>query len=149
MMTDDATRRERNQRLYRRMTEAKNAKDSASYLACLDDAVVFEAPAYKDGPIAEGKAAMGAMFDRLCERFSSMDYQIMRFIPALDPDLVLAEVRGNNPVAGTDRVYRNDYLFLVTVRDGLITRIFEYSNPNVYARDVDGREQPAESENNS
>ena len=43
-------------------------------------------------------------------------------------------------MAGSDRVYRNDYLFLVNVSDGLITRIFEYSNPNVYARDVDGRE---------
>jgi ketosteroid isomerase-like protein len=43
-------------------------------------------------------------------------------------------------VAGSGRVYRNDYLFLVNISDGLITRIFEYSNPNAYARDVNGQE---------
>jgi ketosteroid isomerase-like protein len=140
-MPDDAARREGNHRLYERMITAQNAKDRAGFLSCFDEASVFEAPAYRpDAPIAEGKAAMGAMFDVLCAKFSSIDYQVKRLIPALDPDLVIAEVRGNNAVAGSGRVYRNDYLFLVDVRGGLITRIFEYSNPNVYARDVDGQE---------
>jgi ketosteroid isomerase-like protein len=140
-MPDDAARREENQCLYERMTKAQNAKDREGFLACFDDAIVFEAPAYSPtGPIAAGSAAMGSMFDILCDKFSSMDYRIKRFIPALDPDLVIVEVRGNNAVAGSDRVYRNDYLFLVNISSGLITRIFEYSNPNVYARDVDGQE---------
>jgi ketosteroid isomerase-like protein len=140
-MSGNAARREENQRLYEQMITAQNAKDREGFLACFDEASVFEAPAYRpDGPIATGRAAMGAMFDTLCEKFSSIDYEVKRIIPALDPDLVIAEVRGNNAVAGSDRVYRNDYLFLVNVSDGLITRIFEYSNPNVYARDVDGRE---------
>jgi ketosteroid isomerase-like protein len=139
-MTDDAQRREDSHLLYRRMITAQNAKDREGFLACCDEDIVFEAPYYRpDAPIAAGKEAMGAMFDTLCERFSSIDYQIKRLIPALDPELVIAEVRGNNPVAGSDRVYRNDYLFLVDTRDGVITRIFEYSNPNVYARDVDGK----------
>jgi ketosteroid isomerase-like protein len=139
-MTDDARRREDSHQLYRRMITAQNAKDREGFLACCDEDIVFEAPYYRpDAPIADGKQAMGAVFDALCERFSSIDYQIKRLIPALDPELVIAEVRGNNPVAGSDRVYRNDYLFLVDTRDGLITRIFEYSNPNVYARDVDGK----------
>jgi ketosteroid isomerase-like protein len=139
-MTDDARRREDSHQLYRRMITAQNAKDREGFLACCDEDIVFEAPYYRpDAPIAAGKEAMGAMFDTLCERFSSIDYQIKRLIPALDPELVIAEVRGNNPVAGSDRVYRNDYLFLVDTRDGVITRIFEYSNPNVYARDVDGK----------
>ena len=140
-MPDDAARREENQRLYEQMIKAQNAKDRAGFLACFGEAIVFEAPAYRpDGPVAAGTAAMGAMFDTLCEKFSVIDYRVKRIIPALDPDLVIAEVRGNNAVAGSDRVYRNDYLFLVSVSDGLITRIFEYSNPNVYARDVDGQE---------
>ncbi|MCU1642912.1 MAG: hypothetical protein JWN03_3187, partial [Nocardia sp.] len=46
--------------------------------------------------------------------------------------------RGNNAVAGSDRVYRNDYLFLVDIGNGLITRIFEYSNPTTYAAAVGG-----------
>jgi ketosteroid isomerase-like protein len=134
-------RREANHRLYERMIRAQNAKDRAGFLACLDDGVVFEAPYYRpDAPIAESKEAMGLMFDTLCTKFSSIDYQIKRLIPALDPDLVIAEVRGNNAVAGTDRVYDNDYLFLVDTRGGLISRIFEYSNPTVYARQVDGKD---------
>jgi ketosteroid isomerase-like protein len=138
-MPDDAARREENYRHYQQMIEAQNTKDRERFLACLDAAFVFEAPAYRpDAPIASGKAAMGAVFDTLCEKFSSIDYRIKRFIPALDPDLVIAEVRGNNAVAGSDRVYRNDYLFLVSISSGLITRIFEYSNPSVYARDVNG-----------
>lgn len=140
-MADDAARREDNHRLYERMITAQNAKDRQAWLACFDPGSVFEAPAYRpDAPIAEGKEALSSMFGVLCEKFSTIDYQIKRLIPALDPDLVIAEVRGNNAVAGSDRVYRNDYLFLVSVRDGLITRIFEYSNPAVYARDVNGQE---------
>jgi ketosteroid isomerase-like protein len=140
-MPDDAARREENQGLYERMIKAQNAKDRAGFLACFDDAIVFEAPYYSpDSPIAAGNAAMGSMFDILCGKFSSIDYRIKRFIPALDPDLVIAEVRGSNAVAGSDRVYRNDYLFLVNISNGLIIRIFEYSNPNAYARDVNGQQ---------
>jgi ketosteroid isomerase-like protein len=139
-MPDDTARRERNQRLYERMIAAQNTKDREGFLACFGAAIVFEAPAYRpDAPIAAGKEAMGAMFDVLCAKFSSIDYQVKRLIPALDPNLVIAEVRGNNAVADTDRVYRNDYLFLVGIKDGLITSIFEYSNPSVYAKDVDGQ----------
>jgi ketosteroid isomerase-like protein len=140
-MPDDAALREENQRLYQRMILAQNTKDRAGFLACFDDGIVFEAPYYSpDGPLAASRAAMGSMFDILCEKFSSIDYQVKRFIPALDPDLVIVEVAGGNAVAGSERLYRNDYLFLVSTRGGLITRIFEYSNPNAYARDVNGQE---------
>jgi ketosteroid isomerase-like protein len=138
-MIDDAERRQGSHLLYRRMISAQNSKDREGFLACCEEGIVFEAPYYRpDAPVAAGKEAMAVVFDSLCERFSSIDYQIKRLIPALNPELVIAEVHGNNAVAGTDRVYRNDYLFLVDCRDGLVTRIFEYSNPKVYARDVDG-----------
>jgi ketosteroid isomerase-like protein len=140
-MSDDAARREENHRLYERVLRAQNSKDRDDFLACLSNDFVFEAPYYRaDAPIADGKEAMGRVFDTLCTKFSTIDYQIKRLIPALDPDLVIAEVRGNNPVAGSNRVYSNDYLFLVDTRDGLITRIFEYSNPTVFARDVEGKD---------
>jgi ketosteroid isomerase-like protein len=121
------------------MMSAQNAKDRDGFLDCLSDDFVFEAPYYRpDAPIADGKEAMGRTFDTLCAKFSCIDYQVMRLIPALDPELVIAEVRGNNRVAGSDSIYNNDYLFLVDTRDGLITRIFEYSNPMVYAQAVGG-----------
>jgi ketosteroid isomerase-like protein len=134
MLEADA-RREANFDLYRRMLTAQNAKDKAAFLGTLAEDILFEAPAYtKNGaPIASGRAAMSGMFDPLSQMFSVLNYQLLRFIPAVDPDLVLAEVRGDNHVAGGDKRYRNQYLFLVTCRDGKIPRIFEYSNPVIFA----------------
>jgi hypothetical protein len=41
------------------MIKAQNAKDREGFLACFDDASVFEAPYYwPDAPIAAGKAAL-------------------------------------------------------------------------------------------
>lgn len=139
MGDDDGARRARNQALYERMTAAQNAKDAAGFLACFTADVVFEAPAYtKHGePIAVGRDAMGAMFEVLKQKFDTMDYRVKRFIPAVDPDLVIVEVTGDNAVAGTDKRYRNQYLFLVGCRDGRIASIYEYSNPQVYADAVD------------
>jgi hypothetical protein len=133
-MAEDAARRAANQELYQRLLTAQNGADAEGFLACLADDIVFEAPAYtKDGaPLATGIDAMRMMFKAMTDRFVSFNYQVKRFIPALDPDLVLVEVKGDNEVAGTAKRYRNNYLFLVTCKDGKITRIFEYSNPQVY-----------------
>lgn len=132
--TDADARRNANYALYERMTAAQNAKDADAFLACFTDDVVFEAPAYApDGePIAAGREAMGAMFEVLKQKFTTMHYRVKRFIPAVDPDLVIVEVRGDNEVAGSAKRYRNAYLFLVGCRDGKIASIYEYSNPQVY-----------------
>jgi len=134
--TDDK-QRQANQDLYDRMRSAHNRGDRESWLSCFTDDVVFEAPYYRaDGPIASGRDAMAQTFDRMNETFSSIQYEIKRFIPALDPDLVIVEVRGDHEVRSNHNRYGNDYLFLVACRDGKIARIFEYSNPNVYATSV-------------
>lgn len=133
MSDSDEVRRRANFARYERMQAAQRDGDKGAWLACFTDDVVFEAPAYRDGPIAEGLEGMGRVFDSMQERFSSIHYEVVRFIPAVDPDLVLAEVRGDNAVRGSANRYRNQYLFLVTCRDGLIARIYEYSNPLVYA----------------
>jgi len=127
-------RREANHALYNRLLAAQNAADAEGFMACLSDDIVFEAPAYsKTGePIANGIDSMRVMFKALTDRFTSFNYQVKRFIPAVDPDLVIVEVKGDNQVAGSDKRYRNNYLFLVGCRDGKITSIFEYSNPQVY-----------------
>jgi ketosteroid isomerase-like protein len=141
MSTLDANaRREQNYALYNRMAAAQNAKDAQGFLACLARDIVFEAPAYsKTGePIAKGRDAMAVMFKGLSDRFDTLNYQVKRFIPAVDPDLVLVEVRGDNKVSGSDKRYRNNYIFLVTCRDGEIAHIFEYSNPQVYDDAVEG-----------
>jgi ketosteroid isomerase-like protein len=130
----DAELRESNFSLYRRMTAALNAKDIDGCCATIAEDVVFEAPAYREPgvPVASGSAAMREMYLGLMQSFKTIEYTIERFIPALDPDLVIAEVSGNNLVAATGKYYRNRYLFLVQCRDGRIAHILEYSNPQVF-----------------
>jgi ketosteroid isomerase-like protein len=130
----DAPLREANFALYRRMTAALNAKDIEGCCATIAEDVVFEAPAYREPgvPVASGGAAMREMYLGLMQSFETIEYTIERFIPALDPDLVIAEVAGNNLVAATGKYYRNRYLFLVQCRDGRIAQILEYSNPQVF-----------------
>jgi uncharacterized protein len=131
--TDEA-RRQSNYETYRRMRTSQNAGDRSGWLDCFTDDVVFEAPYYREdkAPLASGREAMARVFDRMKETFTSVNYQVKRFIPAVDPDLVIVEVRGDNAVANSDKRYQNDYLFLVQCRDGKIAHIFEYSNPVVY-----------------
>ena len=134
----DALRKE-NYALYERMRAAQNARDHEGFLSFFSDDIVFEAPAYsKEGkPIAVGRDAMGRMFTSLTEVFSTLNYEIKRFIPAVDPNFVIVEVRGDNEVASNKNRYRNNYIFLVTYRDGKIVHILEYSNPTVYSNSVD------------
>ena len=133
----DALRQE-NFALYRRMQSAQMACDGGTFLSCFADDIVFEAPAYsKDGkPMAVGRDAMARVFKSMTEIFSSINYEIKRFIPAVDPDLVIAEVRGDNEVASNKNRYRNNYIFLATCRNGKIVHLLEYSNPTVYANSV-------------
>jgi ketosteroid isomerase-like protein len=133
----DALRKE-NYALYQRMLSAQIARDGETFLSCFSDDIVFEAPAYsKDGkPMAAGRDAMARVFKSMTEIFSSINYEIKRFIPAVDPDLVIIEVRGDNEVASNKNRYRNNYIFLVTCRNGKIVHMFEYSNPSVYANSV-------------
>jgi ketosteroid isomerase-like protein len=130
----EAELRESNFALYRRMTAALNAKDIEGCCATIANDIVFEAPAYREPgvPVASGGGAMREMYLGLMRSFETIDYAIERFIPALDPDLVIVEVSGNNLVAATGKYYRNRYLFLVQCRNGRIAHILEYSNPQVF-----------------
>jgi ketosteroid isomerase-like protein len=135
-MTDDG-RRQQNFGTYQRMLSAQNAGELDAFMSCFTDDVVFEAPYYRhDGPLAAGRQAMETLFARMSETFRTIHYEIDGFIPAVDPDLVIAKVRGDNVVAHNGNHYRNDYLFLVRCREAKIAHIFEYSNPLVYQEAV-------------
>jgi len=54
--------------------------------------------------------------------------------PAVDPELVIVELRGDNQVAGSTTRYRNHYLMFVRFRDGRVAHWREFSNPDVYRR---------------
>lgn len=132
--SDAAARRERNLATLRSMLAAVSAGDPAAYLAHVADGVVYEAPYYADLPAVCGREGLAAMLDAVRERFSSVRYDVVDHFPTVDPDLVIAELRGDNQVAKSSVRYRNHYLMFVRFRDGKVAHWREFSNPDVYRR---------------
>jgi ketosteroid isomerase-like protein len=56
---------------------------------------------------------------------------------AVDPDVVITEVRGDNAVRDSDRRYRNHSVMFVGFRDDRVVHWIEYSNPLVYREATD------------
>lgn len=100
---------------------------------CTDD-VVYDAPYY--GLERNGKPELAAMLSAVQERFDSVSYVIVDDFPAVDPDLVIVEVRGDNHVRGSERRYQNHYIMFLYFRDGLVYRWREFSNSDVYGTAV-------------
>jgi ketosteroid isomerase-like protein len=71
------------------------------------------------------------------ERFDEISYVVVDDFPAVDPDLVIVEVRGDNRVRGGEQRYQNHYIMFLHFRDGLVVRWREFSNPDVYRTAVD------------
>jgi ketosteroid isomerase-like protein len=60
---------------------------------------------------------------------------VVELFSLVDPDLVIAEVRSDHAVRGSDRRYRSEYIqFLCFDDDGLICEWREFSNPDAYRR---------------
>lgn len=128
--TTEAERRTSNVAKMRAITAAVNSGDEAAQREHLADDISYEAPYYSLH--VTGKDRLVAMFQGLRSRFREIDYQITEVYPALDPDLVIYEQRGDNPVIATGRRYQNHYVMFAWFRDGKVVRWVEYSNPKVY-----------------
>jgi ketosteroid isomerase-like protein len=96
---------------------------------CADD-VVYEAPYF--GLERRGKPELAAMLGAVQDRFDSVSYVVVDDFPAVDPDLVIVEVRGDNHVRDSVQRYQNHYIMFLYFRDGLVYRWREFSNPDVY-----------------
>jgi ketosteroid isomerase-like protein len=133
-----ASRRDANEATVRTMLAEFSAGNPAGQLAHVADDIVYEAPYYNEMATKRGKAEMAAMLGAVEDRFTSILYEVTAFIPALDPDLVIAEVRGDHAVKDSDRRYQNHYLMLMQFRDGKVVHWREFSNPLEYRRAVMG-----------
>ena len=109
---------------------AVNAGDGATARLYLAEHVRYEAPWYDLD--VQGRGRLVEMFDGLGTRFASIDYRVTELIPALDPDLVIVEARGDHAVRDSTKRYQNHYVLFVTFADGLVVRWVEYSNPEVF-----------------
>ncbi|HZP31046.1 MAG TPA: nuclear transport factor 2 family protein [Acidimicrobiia bacterium] len=135
---DADARRARNCEAIRVMLERFSAGDKEGQLAHVDDDIVYLAPYYAEMAPRRGKAQMRAMLEAVEERFSSILYEVVELFPTTDPDLVVAEVRGDHQVKGAPRRYRNHYVMFMRFRDGKVVEWREFSNPDVYRRAVTG-----------
>jgi len=116
----------------RALYERFSAGDAEGQLALCADDVVYEAPYY--GLVRRGREELRAMLGAVAERFDEISYRVVAEYPTTDPDVVIAEVAGDNRVRGTERRYRNHYVMFHTFRDGLVAHWREFSDPTVYQR---------------
>lgn len=122
--------RDRNIAAFETVMAAVNAGDGEAARPHLDQSVQYEAPWYSLH--IKGGDDVVRMFGALGERFASIDYRIVAIHPALDPDLLVVEARGDHAVRNSDRRYQNEYVLFVYFSDGRIVRWVEYSNPEIY-----------------
>lgn len=128
--------REANIAAFHEVLAAVNAGEGERARPHLDPAVVYRAPYYSLE--VTGADELVRMFGALVERFDEIAYRVTDVHPALDPDLLFVEARGDHGVRGTDRRYRNTYLLMVRFRDGRIVDWVEHSDPAVFRAEVVG-----------
>jgi ketosteroid isomerase-like protein len=138
-VSDERARWARHAAIVEQMLVAVSDGDVDGYLACVDDDVVYEAPYYAEMAPRRGRDELASMLTNLSARFASVAYEVTRTFQTVDPDLVIAEVRGDNAVRDSDRRYRNHYVMFVRFRDDLVVQWTEYSNPMVYRDATDER----------
>jgi ketosteroid isomerase-like protein len=137
-LTSDDERRARNCRAVHVMLERFSAGDKEGQLAYVDDDIVYVAPYYAEMPAKQGKAEMRSMLEAVEDRFTSILYEVVELYPTTDPDLVIAEVRGDHQVKDSPRRYQNHYVMFMRFRNGKVVEWREFSNPDVYRRAVMG-----------
>ncbi|HEX7306980.1 nuclear transport factor 2 family protein [Lentzea sp.] len=115
-------------------TESKSPEVLEPHLA---PDVVMEAPLTVHGALepvdtVTGKEALLAWVRTAAANFDRIRWRDQEFFAA--GETVFVECGGDMTVAGTGEPYRNRYVFRFDVRDGLIRRVREYSNPVAVAR---------------
>ena len=122
----------RNRAVFVAMLTALGKKDFAGFETYLDDNVVCEW-AYSPLPgfptEMSGAANVRRCFERDMGVFTPYNYKIQKVFEMVDPALVIAEYASDCTYLPRDRPYSNQYLGIVTLRDGKIVRWREYVNP--------------------
>ena len=133
----DSRKRAHNLATVRRMMELFSSGQPEGLLEHVADDVVYEAPYYSQFQTKHSRAELAAMLQAVEARFSSILYEVVELFPTTDPDLVIAEIRGDHAVKDSDRRYQNHYIqFLRFGDDGKVVHWREFSNPDVYRDSV-------------
>ena len=91
------------------------------------DEIVFEAPFSFTGKPSR-TVGKEAVYERLSTSYGlvSMAFHITEVYELTDPDCFLVEYDSDGYMLGSRERYQNDYITLVVMRDGLITRFREF-----------------------
>jgi ketosteroid isomerase-like protein len=131
--TDDAhARRAQNCETIRTMMRQFSSGEPAGLLEHVADDVVYEAPYYSQFQTKHSRDELAAMLRAVEDRFETILYEVVELFPTVDPDLVIAEIRGDHAVRGSDRRYQNHYIQFLRFREGKVVEWREFSNPDVY-----------------
>jgi uncharacterized protein len=97
---------------------------------CADD-VVFEFPFAPPGRPTriEGKPALIDYLTALSGRMRIEDVPSLEIHQTVKPDVAIIEMTMTGTVTATGALYRQSYVVILTVRDGLIVRYRDYWNP--------------------
>jgi ketosteroid isomerase-like protein len=125
-------RRVRNCETIRTMMRQFSSGDPAGLLDHVANDVVYEAPYYAQFHTKRSRDELAAMLQAVEHRFDTILYEVVELFPTVDPDLVVAEIRGDHAVKGSERRYRNHYIQFFRFRDGKVAEWREFSNPDVY-----------------
>jgi ketosteroid isomerase-like protein len=130
--TDAEARRVQNCETIRAMMRLFSSGEPAGLLEHVADDVVYEAPYYAQFKTKHSRNELAAMLTAVEDRFDTILYEVVELFPTVDPDLVIAEIRGDHAVKGSDRRYQNHYIQFLRFRDGKVVEWREFSNPDVY-----------------
>lgn len=129
----DLATRDRNLQVVQTFYSLLEAKDIDSWIELWDAKGVQEMPFSPQGfpTRLEGKDAVYRQYSSLPKNYTSMKFPNLVIYPMLDPNLVLAEYRGEIQIAATGKQYNNRYIGLFRLRDGKIVLFKEYFNPTI------------------
>lgn len=107
-------------------------KDVTAWLALFADDAVIEFPyasAVGTPERLEGKRAIYEYMKDTPSQMLGLTFTDVRVQPALDANVVFAEVHGEATIASTGRLYRQDYVMRLETDGERIVRYREYWNP--------------------
>lgn len=90
----------------------------------------------------EGREAIWAQMRKFPEHLT-ISFGEVTFHPVADPDLAIGEFHGEGTAIGSGRVLSQDYISVVTSKDGQILRYRDYWNPLRHLEALGGAEAAA------
>ncbi|WP_458120833.1 nuclear transport factor 2 family protein [Paenibacillus sp. Z6-24] len=105
--------------------------DVERWLDLFDEQIRFEFPYADEGytRLLEGKQALAAYMDSFDGMIRMSHFSTPVIHQTLDPDLFIARFEGTGIMQTTGKSYVQDYISLVEVKNGKISRYLDYWNP--------------------